>query len=121
MRAMIGRWHGLVIDCPDPSALATFYQELLGMIRLDESPAWVTIGDAPDRPGLAFQRVADYRPPIWPDPAGPQQMHLDVAVPDLEEGEKQVLALGAKVLPGGGKTFRVYADPAGHPFCLVRL
>jgi hypothetical protein len=59
MRGMIGRWHGLVIDCPDPSALAAFYQELLGMIRLDESPAWVTIGDAPDRPGLAFQRVAD--------------------------------------------------------------
>ncbi|HEX7994405.1 MAG TPA: VOC family protein, partial [Streptosporangiaceae bacterium] len=79
------------------------------------------IGDAPDRPGLAFQRVADYRPPTWPDPEGPQQMHLDVAVADLEEDEKQVLAQGAQVLPGGGKTFRVYADAAGHPFCLVLI
>ncbi|MGN6676403.1 MAG: VOC family protein [Streptosporangiaceae bacterium] len=119
MRAMIGRWHGLVIDCPDPSALATFYQELLGMIRLDDSAEWVTIGDAPDRPGVAFQRVADYRPPRWPDPAAPQHMHLDVAVPDLDQGEQQVLARGARALPGGGKSFRVYADPAGHPFCLV--
>ncbi len=119
MRGMIGRWHGLVIDCPDPQALASFYQELLGMIRLDDDPGWVTIGDAPDRPGLAFQRVADYQPPRWPDPAGPQHMHLDVAVPDLEMGEHDVLARGAQVLPGGGARFRVYADPAGHPFCLV--
>jgi hypothetical protein len=40
------------------------------MIRLDDSAGWVTIGDAPDRPGLAFQRVADYSPPRWPDPNG---------------------------------------------------
>jgi hypothetical protein len=84
MPGMIGRWHGLVIDCPDPQALATFYQELLGMIRLDDSPGWVTIGDAPDRPGA---RSWSSR---W-----------------------------AQVLPGGGERFRVYADPAGHPFCLV--
>jgi catechol 2,3-dioxygenase-like lactoylglutathione lyase family enzyme len=119
MPGMIGRWHGLVIDCPDPQALATFYQELLGMIRLDDSPGWVTIGDAPDRPGVAFQRVDGYQPPRWPDQNWPQHMHFDVAVPDLAEGEKQVLALGAQVLPGGGERFRVYADPAGHPFCLV--
>jgi catechol 2,3-dioxygenase-like lactoylglutathione lyase family enzyme len=121
MPRMIGRWHGLVIDCQDPSALAAFYQELLGMIRLDEHADWVTIGDAPDRPGLAFQRVAEYQPPRWPDPRSPQHMHLDVAVPDLDKGEQQVLAQGAKALPGGGKSFRVYTDPAGHPFCLVLI
>lgn len=116
---MIGRWHGLIIDCPDPDALAGFYQELLGMQRVYAEGDWVVIGDAPDRPGVAFQRIADFAPPRWPDPAHPQQMHLDVRVEDIEQAEPQVLALGATRLPGGGETFRVYADPVGHPFCLV--
>jgi hypothetical protein len=46
-------------------------------------------------------------------------MHLDVRVSDLDESEKAALALGARKLPGGGERFRVFADPAGHPFCLV--
>jgi catechol 2,3-dioxygenase-like lactoylglutathione lyase family enzyme len=116
---MIGRWHGLIIDCPDPSALADFYQELLGMIRVQDDGDWVVIGDAPDRPGVAFQRAADLRAPRWPDPDHPQQMHVDVRVDDLDEAESKVLALGATRLDGGGKQFRVYADPVGHPFCLV--
>lgn len=115
---MIGRWHGLVVDCPDPDRLALFYQELLGMIRVQEEADWVVIGDAPDRPGLAFARAADFQPPSWPDPAVPQQMHVDVRVADLDVGEQQVLERGARRLPGGGASFRVFADPAGHPFCL---
>jgi catechol 2,3-dioxygenase-like lactoylglutathione lyase family enzyme len=116
---MIGRWHGLVIDCPDPSALAGFYERLLSMQRVQDDPDWVVIGDAADRPGVAFQRVAELRTPDWPDPEHPQQMHFDVRVTDLAAGEAQVLALGARRLAGGGDRFRVYADPAGHPFCLV--
>lgn len=116
---MIGRWHGLIIDCPDPSALATFYAELLGMIRVQDDGDFVVIGDAPDRPGVAFQRVPDHRSPRWPDPAHPQQMHIDVRVDDLAAAGERVLALGATRLPGGGPRFQVYADPAGHPFCLV--
>jgi catechol 2,3-dioxygenase-like lactoylglutathione lyase family enzyme len=115
---MIGRWHGLVIDTPDPSGLAAFYQELLGMQRVQDDAGWVVIGDAPDRPGLAFQLAPDQRPPQWPDPDNSQQMHLDVMVGDMEQAENQVLALGAQRLPGGGEHFRVYSDPSGHPFCL---
>jgi hypothetical protein len=48
-------------------------------------------------------------------------MHLDIKVDDLDEGERQILELGARKLPGGGETFRVYADPVGHPFCLVTM
>ena len=48
---MTGRWHGLVIDTPDPRGLATFYQELLGFVRVQDDDDWVVIGDAPDRPG----------------------------------------------------------------------
>ena len=116
---MIGRWHGLIIDCPDPSKLASFYEELLGMIRVQDGGDWVVIGDAADRPGVAFQRASDHRPPTWPDPEQPQQMHFDVRVQDIAEAESRVLALGARRLSGGGEQFRVYADPAGHPFCLV--
>jgi hypothetical protein len=91
----------------------------LGHDRTLARPGYRLIGDAPDRPGLAFQLAPGYRPPAWPDPASPQQMHLDVRVDDLDQAEAAVLALGARTLPGGGDTFRVFTDPAGHPFCLV--
>jgi catechol 2,3-dioxygenase-like lactoylglutathione lyase family enzyme len=118
---VIGRWHGLVIDCPEPRALASFYEELLGMIRVQDDPSWVVIGDAPDRPGIAFQAAPDHQPPRWPAADSAQQMHLDVRVEDLDEADIKVLALGAERLDGGGAAFRVYRDPAGHPFCLVRM
>lgn len=117
----IGRLHGVVIDCLDPQSLAAFYAELLGMILIQDEPDWVVIGDAADRPGLAFQRVPELVPPTWPSGERPQYRHFDVAVADLDEAEEQVLALGAGPLGGGGASFRVYADPAGHPFCLVTL
>lgn len=117
MPRMIGRWHGVIVDCPDPGALATFYQELLGMIRVQESPEFVVIGDAPDRPGVGFQRVEGWSAPPWP--AESAQMHFDVRVDDLAEAGERVLALGATRLDASAERFHVYADPAGHPFCLV--
>jgi hypothetical protein len=118
---MIGRWYGLIIDCPDPSALAGFYEKLLGMARVEESPDWVTIGGPGRQPDIAFQKVQDFRPPRWPDPGSPQQLHIDVMVTDLDVAERQILWLGARLLEGSAKSigYRVYADPAGHPFCLV--
>jgi hypothetical protein len=68
---------------------------------------------------MLFQQVTGYNPPRWPDPAYPQQAHLDIIVDDLDTGEARALQLGASRLGGGGKTFRVFADPAGHPFCLT--
>jgi hypothetical protein len=41
-------------------------------------------------------------------------------VDDADAGERAVLALGARLLQGeSGTGFRVFADPSGHPFCLV--
>ena len=119
MAGMGTRVHGIVIDCPDPDALATFYQRLLDMVRVNDEDGWVVIGDSPDRPGLAFQEIADYRAPTWPDPDVPQQFHLDIKVDDIDQAEALALRLGAIRLPGGGDRFRVYADPVGHPFCLI--
>jgi catechol-2,3-dioxygenase len=109
----------VAIDCPDGSALAVFYGELLGLpvtYSGDEGAMLSADGQLP----VMFQNVAPYNPPQWPNPRRPQQFHLDVAVPDLDEGERQVLKLGATRLPGAMSDFRVFADPVGHPFCLVR-
>jgi len=68
---------------------------------------------------VMFQQIEEYTPPRWPDPDAPQQAHLDIQVDDLDAGEARALELGATRLPGGERKFRVFADPAGHPFCLT--
>jgi Glyoxalase-like domain len=75
------------------------------------------IGEDGAQPVL-FQQVTDYHAPAWPDPARPQQLHLDVTVTDIDSAERTALAIGATRLPGDGANWRVYADPAGKPFCL---
>ena len=118
---MIGRLEKTVLDCPDPRELAAFYGEILGMrVNEDTDGEWVVIGREPGLRELAFQRAEDYRAPRWPDPERPQHEHLDIRVDDVEAAETAILALGARLLQGEqGTGFRVYADPAGHPFCLV--
>jgi predicted enzyme related to lactoylglutathione lyase len=108
----------LMIDSPDGASLGRFYAELLGMKTTYEGPEGAMIS-ADGRPAVCFQNVEVYTAPRWPDPAYPQQIHLDIEVTDADEAERQVLALGATRLPGGGETHRVFADPVGHPFCLV--
>lgn len=120
---MIGRLSAVALDCPDPEALAAFYAELVGGTLKVDDEEWVDLESDGDGPHLAFQRVAQYKAPAWPDPEQPQQMHLDIRVPraEMDEAEKKVLALGARLLEddlGGSRNWRVYADPAGHPFCL---
>jgi catechol 2,3-dioxygenase-like lactoylglutathione lyase family enzyme len=119
--AMIGRLYSLVIDCPDPRALAVFYEQLLGMRRRYDNSDWVTIGADGDSPDVAFQRIDNYQSPRWPDPGHPARLHVDVMVDDLDVAEAKVLALGATLLEGSDKPigYRVYADPIGHPFCLI--
>jgi hypothetical protein len=113
----IARFPVVVLDCPDPRLLAQFYGALLDW-RVQENDDWWSVhaeyGDS-----LAFQRVEDFRPPRWPGQDAPQQMHIDVVVDDLDEAEAAVLELGAtKHEHQPGETFRVFLDPAGHPFCL---
>ncbi|MGW3658948.1 VOC family protein [Streptomyces sp. NPDC005151] len=136
---MIAELQCVVLDCPDPVRLAEFYGSVLGG-RVNEPDRRWTLGEdwatlhTDAGLVLAFQRVADHRPPRWPDPARPQQFHLDFGVPDLDAAQTEVVAAGATVLDdgstsgtGGGEAdaeraerpWRIYADPAGHPFCLV--
>jgi Glyoxalase-like domain len=113
------RVFGVCIDCPAPAVLARFYGVLLGLeSRYEGADGGWLAGDGP-MASLTFQAVPDYNPPRWPDPGYPQQLHLDVAVRDADAAEREVLEIGGRRLPGGGDNWRVYADPADHPFCLV--
>ena len=112
----IGRMHHVILDCPDPLALATFYSRLLGQPITYRDDDFAVVAPDDRTSGLGFQRSADQRPATWPDPSVPQQIHLDVMVEDVAAATPQVLALGATALDGEG----VFADPAGHPFCLIR-
>lgn len=133
--AMHARIRSITFDCPDPQTLASFYAELLGLrLRLLDSPGRVEIGRNSEDPRLAFAAVSEYRPPTWPDPSFPQQIHLDLPAYDADpmkgtdeqvepnwfsrREDDRVLRLGAKRLPHLGGGCPVYADPAGHPFCL---
>ncbi len=110
----------VVLDCPDPVALAGFYAELLGGKVVDEGDGWVELVGA-EGTVLAFQEAPGHVPPRWPDADAPQQFHLDLRVPVIDEAHERVVALGARVLDDNGgepRTWRVYADLAGHPFCL---
>ncbi|HEX5404153.1 MAG TPA: VOC family protein [Pseudonocardiaceae bacterium] len=113
---MIGRLHHVVLDCPDPAGLARFYSTLLGQPVTYTSDDWVVVAADDTSSGLAFQLAPDHQPPTWPEPAVPQQFHLDIMVEDPAAAGPLVLALGARRLDGED----IYADPAGHPFCLIR-
>lgn len=93
----------LVIDAREPDVLHEFYEGLLGT---DTTPA------------LAFQ-YSDADPPRWPDPSHPAQVHVDLMFDDPEPVAARVLELGGSIVRRRDG-FPVYADPAGHPFCIGR-
>ena len=111
----------VTIDCPDGEPLSAFYAALLGykVKHLQDKLAWIGTEEPSPMGEILFQPVADYNPPQWPDPAHPQQLHLDITVENIDAAERRVLELGATRLPGDGENWRVYADPDGHPFCLL--
>lgn len=115
----IAQHPSVVIDCPDASCLANFYAELLGWDIIGKD-GWIDIRPADGSNTICFQQVNEgYQPPVWPGQEHPQQMHLDFVVADLDAGELEALRLGAtKVQAQPGTSFRVFLDPAGHPFCL---
>jgi hypothetical protein len=111
------RLSGVTVNAPDAIGLARFYAVVTGGVAKGNSH-WATVtGPNGD---IAFQQVDDFRSPTWPTGAVPMQMHLDFFVDDLAATEARVLAAGATRFdfqPNSDHCF-VYADPAGHPFCL---
>lgn len=117
----IARFSLVALDCPDPRSLAEFYRNIAGgeIVPQTASDDWIRL-ETPSGSDIGFQEDADHRPPQWPDGAA-QQAHLDFDVDDLDEGERAVLAIGARKAETQPQPadWRVFLDPAGHPFCLV--
>lgn len=114
----------VAVDCPDPPSLAEFYRGLLGGEVKKYNDDWYDLY-APGGHRIAFQRAPGHRPPQWPRADdNSQQLHLDFHVKDMGAAETHALSLGAVPLDlddqDGRRGFRVYADPAGHPFCLCQ-
>jgi predicted enzyme related to lactoylglutathione lyase len=110
----------LVFDAPDLTSESTFWASLLDG-TVDAEDDWHTIS-VDGSPRLGIQLAPDHVPPEWPD-GTPQQMHLDLYVDDIRSAHDEAVALGAKLLKPADDIeakdgFQVYADPAGHPFCL---
>ena len=115
----------IVFDAADLAAESAFWASLLGG-TVDAEDDWHSVVvDGEWR--LGIQLAPNHVPPEWPDGAQQQQIHLDLHVDDLQAAHEEVIALGARLLkpaskpadnPDGDEVFAVYADPAGHPFCL---
>ena len=129
------RFRNLVIDCLAPRALAGFYSELLGLPYLlrdgqtEPDDDWAVLRDPDTGLRLAFQEVPELAESTWPEPAVPPQLHLDFSVPsmaELDRAHERAVGLGARLLfdqteDDAEEQIRIYADPAGHPFCLFVL
>lgn len=113
------RLSSVAVNCPDAPSLAAFYADITGGAVTFSSPGWATV----DGPGgrIDFQTVPDHTPPTWPDATVPTQLHLDFLVDDLDAAGARVLAAGATrfELQPNAEHCLVFADPAGHPFCLT--
>jgi catechol 2,3-dioxygenase-like lactoylglutathione lyase family enzyme len=120
----------VVLDTTDVRGLAEFYRALLGYEYRagDEPPAahdWLVLVDPAGRARLAFHQVEQLAPSTWPHDDVPQQLHLDLSVETadaLAVQHERAQALGARLLldrsGDAAEPLYVYADPAGHPFCI---
>ena len=126
-----------VLDTTDPRRLAEFYRQMFGLRYRpgDEPPgagepdprgqSWLVLKNPAGGAGLAFQKVGALPEATWPDGPVPQQLHLDTTVAttaELDVQHERALVLGARLLYDRSddqeEPLRVYADPAGHPFCV---
>jgi len=111
----------VTLDCADATALAEFWAAMLGGTVVFTTPR--SVGVRSEAGWLAAMAVADYRPPTWPEPDVPKQIHLDLAVDDLEAAVAEAIRCGATpaAVQPAPEARRILLDPAGHPFCLTTM
>ena len=119
--APIARLAAVSLDCPDPKELGAFYRALLDLEVMFESDEFIALKGAGIY--LTAQRVEEHRPPDWPAALVPKQLHLELAVDDLDEAEAAAIMIGATKATAqpSPELWRVLIDPAGHPFCITTL
>jgi predicted enzyme related to lactoylglutathione lyase len=112
----------VVFDAVDLEAESRFWAGVLeGTVDAEDDWHMVMVDGAPR---VGVQLAPDHVAPDWPGGEPKQQIHMDLWVEDFAPAHERVMSLGATVLQEAeavdqGDTFQVYADPAGHPFCLV--
>jgi hypothetical protein len=124
----IGWIREVVLDCADPWILARFWAGLLGGTPVEWYPGWVTLEPPPHGQRLSFQASPAQASPA-PLAENASRVHFDILVEDLAAAHDRVVSAGAAQIgehvsprpgPDGEPVpWRVYRDPAGHPFCLV--
>jgi predicted enzyme related to lactoylglutathione lyase len=116
------RFQVVAFDAADLAPESAFWAAVLGG-TVDVEDDWHMVLDATGAPRIGVQLAPHHVPPDWPDGPPPQQVHLDLWVDDLEAAHAEVMAFGARLLQAAedldaDEGWQVYADPAGHPFCL---
>ncbi|MDQ6935112.1 MAG: VOC family protein [Actinomycetota bacterium] len=127
-QAPVGWIREVVLNCSEPSELATFWARLLGGDPVEWYPGWVTLEPPPHGQRLSFQTSGNC-PESAQVRGGTDLVHFDILVDDLDAAHERVVAAGgvferehfsARPGPNGQQVpWRVYHDPSGHPFCLV--
>ena len=113
----------IVFDAADLATESAFWAGVLGgRVVPDDVDGWHSVLDADGRWRIGVQLAPDHIPPDWPH-GGSQQIHLDLHVDDPASAHDEVIALGARLLQAADdltapEGHQVYADPAGHPFCI---
>jgi hypothetical protein len=117
----IGRLAAVSLDAQEPEALADFYRQLLDYEEFFRSDDFIALKGS--GVGISIQRVADHVAPDWPASEVPKQIHLEIAVRDMDAAEEGALALGATKgsTQPSPDAWRVLIDPAGHPFCITTM
>jgi hypothetical protein len=113
--------HVVVFDAADLGSESAFWARMLGgHVFADED--WHSVIDAAGEWRIGVQLAPNHVPPEWPH-GNPQQVHLDLHVEDPLTAHEEAIALGARLLQPAStlateEGYQVYADPAGHPFCI---
>lgn len=112
----------IVFDAADLHAESAFWAGILAG-HVFEDDDWHSVIDAAGEWRIGVQLAPNHVPPDWPHGRTAQQVHLDLHVEDPRAAHEEVLALGARLLQpapdiDAAEGHQVYADPAGHPFCI---
>ena len=129
----------VVLDTTNARGLAEFYRQLLGYVYRagDEPPEpgevderghdWLVLHHPSGAPLIAFQQVSALTESTWPEDTVPQQLHLDLSVPTLQDFETQhqrAMGLGARLRYDRShdkeEPLRVYAEPGRTPLLHLR-
>ena len=112
----------IVLDAADLESESHFWAKVLNA-RVLRDDDWHSIVDDTYEWRMGIQLNPNHVRPEWPTGNQQQQIHIDLHVEDPHGSHNELMAAGATVLEestslDSDNGHRVYADPAGHPFCM---